>query len=701
MSEDLGQKIADLEVLPEPITEDSVVLDKETDTYQFDDQAAVELVINDTHMDDSFVNLLQWSAGWILADTLYQSPQSASAFDGGNVAQANVPKFLVSNHISSIVPKVLGGIFYEDPPFLLRPYPGTSQNVVRAKTALFSAELWDMKFEEECERAIDQMALLGTCIMKWGYTEFTKKIKKYVRREGAPTSTSATGRVIEHHTPESDEFAIEYDDQIVSRPWIRYCDIRTVLVDSGCRYGDIRRAGHVIYRDYATYQDLDRFRGQDGYDIPDELVLKQMFFKRETPPPDNISMTIPEGMRGYLQHAVPRGYKTTADPLENTLEILERWDEEKVIVVLHCNGHNILIRNEANPYGKIPFYSANWRNIPDCFYGQGLGLLIGAEQLVEQGVTNLAMDLLAYGLQPTAVRKKGFNTPTQTKRWALGGIIDVDEDVDKAFKFLQMPPVPGEAWQFIQQAKASASETSGANELVGMGSTLMGARSTGMRSGTGAAGVIAANASRLDGPDNRFVRQIFEPWLYQMDQLINDLTPASVIRRILGEELGQEFEIDHIQFRNAKLEYEVLAGSKLGAKKEMAQFLPFILQVLNNPTFTQNIMDGGFMWDGIAIFKSFADAAGWKFSQSFLKPMTPEQKTRHDANSSASLQARQQQAAQLQQQAQFEHDEKMKDQEQLGRAGAEVMRQSIEHALTNEAVEGEPGNTGFGSTTQI
>src|SRR5208283_1584571 len=97
--------------------------------------------------------------------------------------------------------------------------------------------------------------------------------------------------------------------------------------------------------------------------------------------------------------------------------ILERWDDERVIVVLCFNGHNVLIRNEENPYGKIPFFSFNWRNIPDCFYGQGLGLLIGSEQIVEQGVTNLALDLLNYGLQPTAVRKKGFNTLTQKKTW--------------------------------------------------------------------------------------------------------------------------------------------------------------------------------------------------------------------------------------------------------------------------------------------
>jgi hypothetical protein len=138
----------------------------------------------------------------------------------------------------------------------------------------------------------------------------------------------------------------------ISRPWIRYCDIRTVLVDPGCRVGDIRDAKWVIYRDYATYDDLSALRDLPGYKIPSESDLKAIFLSDKMSGPDNISMTIPEGMRGYLQHALPRNFRSSADKLQNSLEILERWDRDKVIVVLSFGGHNILIRNESNPYGK-------------------------------------------------------------------------------------------------------------------------------------------------------------------------------------------------------------------------------------------------------------------------------------------------------------------------------------------------------------
>lgn len=675
--------------------------DSDTGVYMYDDDAALKLVIDDAARADNYLTINQWANTWTESDIVLQSPRQSSAFDGGNVAQANVPKFTLSNHISSIAPKVIEGLFYEDPPFLLRPRPGTKQEVTRAKTALFSTQLWDMKFRTQMERGVDQMALFGTTVFKWGYLEHDEKVKKVRRKSGqAVLNTSIPTPPID--TPDSDDFEIFIEPLKVSRPWIRFCDIRTVLVDPGCRVGDIREAKWVIYRDYATYDDLSALRNVPGYDIPNESDLKALFLSSPTTGSDNITLTIPEGMRGYLQHALPRSFKTSSDALQSPMEILERWDRDKVIVVLSYNGKHILLRNETNPYGKLPFFSANWRNLPDSFYGQGLGQLIGAEQIVEQGITNLALDLLAYGLQPTAVRKKGFNVPTQMTRWKQGGIIDVDDDVDKSFKFLEMPGVPSEAWQFLQQARASAQETSGANEQVGLGAGAPGIKTTGMRTGTGAAAVVQANASRLDGPSSRLVEQVFEPWIYQMDELNNQLLPTSVLRRVLGEELGAVYEGDHIEFRNAKFEYEVLAGAHLGAKKEMAQALPIIIQLLNNPTFTKLVNDAHFTFDAVAVFKAFTDAAGWKFSQDFLRPMSGEEKQRYEQNSPAAMQERQLQAQKQMQDQKFQQERVLQDEGALGKAGAEALRAATEHSLNME-VTGQPSNNpqSFGSETTV
>src|SRR5208337_1767884 len=271
---------------------------------------------------DNYLNIEQWANGWTMADLLYQSPATQSAFDGGNRGQASVPKYMVSNHISAIVPKVMGGIFYEDPPFLLRPRPGVEPEVVQAKTSIFSAQLDAMDFEEEVERTLDQAALLGTGIMKWGYKEYTKKMKRYKRKGTKLVVPQADGSEEQFDSPDSDDYEIVFYDKKISHPWIMYTDIRTVLVNPGCRVGDIRKAGWCIYRDYATFETLNELRGVEGYNIPEEKVLKHIFANGITSGPDNITMTIPEGMMGYLQHALPRSYKTSADPNVTPMEIL-------------------------------------------------------------------------------------------------------------------------------------------------------------------------------------------------------------------------------------------------------------------------------------------------------------------------------------------------------------------------------------------
>ncbi len=107
------------------------------------------------------------------------------------------------------------------------------------------------------------------------------------------------------------------------------------------------------------------------------------------------------------------------------------------------------------------------------------------------------------------------------------------------------------------------------------------------------------------------------------------------------------------------------------------------------------------MFDGVAIFKAFTDAAGWKFSQDFLRKMTDQEKAKHDANSPASLQANQLKAQQQMGLQKFQQEQTLEDQKQLGKAGAEVLRQATQHALDSEEVNGEPGSTGFGSEANL
>jgi hypothetical protein len=132
----------------------------------------------------------------------------------------------------------------------------------------------------------------------------------------------------------------------------------------------------------------------------------------------------------------------------------------------------------------------------------------------------------------------------------------------------------------------------------------------------------------------------------------------------------------------------------------MAQALPIIIQLLNNPTFVKNVNDAHWQFDAVAIFKAFTDAAGWKFSQDFLREMNPDEVKRYEQNSPAALQAAQAKSAQAASQQKFQQDQQIEDQKQLGKAGAEVLRSATEHSLSSEDT-GVPGNQGFGSEVSV
>src|SRR5579863_9136903 len=98
--QELFKKAEELYITPAAeITNDNTYVDSETDTVQFDAAAALKLVLDDTTTADNYINIQQWANGWTMADLLYQSPASQSAFDGSSGPQASVPKYMVSNHI--------------------------------------------------------------------------------------------------------------------------------------------------------------------------------------------------------------------------------------------------------------------------------------------------------------------------------------------------------------------------------------------------------------------------------------------------------------------------------------------------------------------------------------------------------------------------------------------------------------------------
>lgn len=611
---------------------------------KYTDEGAAKLVVDDMARAQAFQQEKQWALHWNEADVLYQSPRGNTSFENSVVSRANVSRFTVAAQVNSLSPMIESGLFYETPPFVIRPRPNLSQTTAFAKSALYGALLDEIEFQDECVLAIEGMVNSGTAICKGGWVTETKTIKTQVRKS-APVRVNLPFQQdsVPVHTKESDEFKVVEVDVEINRPFFEYCTLGSVFVDPGWRHANrLDKAKYVVHQTFPTFKDLDKLRSTEAnptsYDIPSETALLDYFFTHENAATAPSQFEMDQTNNALAYHPEGRNEITSEAPDERPIEMLERWDDTYVKTILRPVEGDlvVVIRNEQHGMGRHCFFAANFWNIPGAGYGLGVGRLVGSDQRIEKGLVDGALDILSFSLNPSYYRDRGANVPTQQIRTRLAGIVDVDapsgRSAKDAFGLIDQPKVPTEVFPLLQEAKQSGQSTTGADEAFTQGSLPGKGGSSAARTATGAGGIISANATKIQGPLGRFVRGIFLPYIEFLDEMVKERMPVSEIREILGKELGDAFELDETDFLNSNDKFEVLAGAKLAAKKAMAQALPLMIQVIENPELVKQLNAMGYAVDAKMLFEMFMEVSEWKDQRELIRPMTPQEQALFQSN---------------------------------------------------------------------
>ena len=663
------------------------------------------LVVQSAAQAKAYIANRQWTLLWRDADLLYQSPRPMTVYENTYVLEPNVQRFTVAKVVNAVVPQLYKGLFYDDPPMLMRPRPGTSQEVVDAKTSLFSFILDNCEFKTQTKWGLEQMAFLGTGIFKWGYD--WKDIVTYKRKATVHEITSgepgaeATLRIPSDVPPDITE-----EIMTVPMPFFYWRPIDKVLVDPQLWVSDIRRAAWVVDVQYMDFYQLKALKDAienaikdgetgkaiQGWTFPTEAELKALWEQ-----PGTMTQTLETEQATYIEgvvhHAEKNNIKVSPDPFRKKLEILEYWDKERKILVL--NQAHVICSTE-NEFKRIPFLSANWWNRPRAFYGMGLGLIVGQNQRVDQGTINAILKILSYGVNPIYLRNREDNAPTQTIRTGLGKILSVT-DTEKSYRLMETPKVPGDIWAALKESEQATESSSGADQTLVQGSSA-GPRSGMGRSAAGANIMAGASATRLDGPLDNFIEQVFKPFLGVIDMLVFNVMSDAAILHILGNEMGTDFlkGFSIQSFHDSQIEYEVLAGSSLAAKRTMAQSMVMLTQILDNPQIQQSLADINQEYiDFKPIISMWLEASEWKNKNDIIKKMTPQMIQQRQQNSKAALMQQQLQAKQQSESQKFQQKQQLEDQASDNRIKRDITREAAKASGMSEAVEGTPSPGGL------
>lgn len=669
-----------------PITQDEAKA--ALSTGRWSDEAALKIVLADCVRAENYANTKTWISFANTASQYYQSPPTARYWDGnGGLARSSLPSFTVASCVNALVPQIINGLFYENPPFIVQPRPKTSENTARAITSVLGFQLEDINFREELRLGTHNAVLYGTAIWKWGWDIFTREEVLYSRKNKTLELPNPLGGDAVQIS-DDEELEEEVIEEYVDRPFFEHIvNLKHVLVDPGTNVPDIRKAKYVIHRLFPTWDDLDKLRERPGYNIPSREKLLELFF----PPKEPVEAAVSEvSVRSPLSdlRAEPRYEETTEDPFEKPLEMLERWDGRKLIVVLQ---KKLTICNTDNPYGETPFLSVNWWDVSESFLGMGLAKTIGAEQRFQQGIRNAVTDETDLNLNGVYVRVLGKSVPTQNIRIAPGKIINVEEK--DGFKPLDRLPAVPEAFQLLSLSQQIAEQISGVPGL-SQGMAGSGGHSNIARSSAGAQLIGQGASAQPSEFVEKLANQVIVPFLYAVHKMDRMMLPAATWKYILTDELQHAYadNFDIIELRNSKVKFQILAGAKMQVRRNIAQLTPILIQFLTSPEIVQGLGVEKKKVNANEVIHMMMDSSGAGSEYySVISEMSQEDEQRWQMTTPAAQQQAKAQGQAALMNQQFEQKKALLDQESVSRAGRDVLRHAYESAVTPQALTGQPG----------
>jgi hypothetical protein len=562
--------------------------------------------------------------------------------------RANLSMHVTLQAIEKLIPALYMSLFAQGKrrPFIIEPVGKTKPEAARANASLLAYGIKESKLKEEMRVSLKTALTYGFTIGGWGWE--SKKIRKKVYAK------NADGKMVGKLKPVEIEL-----------PKFEALDLKLIGVDPGLKRQDVQHGAKFIYRQYYTDgYGLEDLRLNPSYkDIPEQsdvaLYLAGGASQGVTQEPTTDSLAESKRAVWREMQAKLENEASSKDPMTQPLEIIEYWTEDRVVVILQ---RKLVIRNEENEFGRLPFQSCAFIDVLGSAWGFGVAKLLAGEQRLQQGVVNNWIDSLALVLNPVYQLLKGVGPGTQSIPVSPGKVITESGEL----KPLITPDVTKPAMEAIATSDQRANDKIGANG----GSNMPNAA---MRTAEGVNAFAGDIIQRLQYFLEQFINLVYIPTLEAYLDMMHDHLTVEQINDILTTEEGKAYEGEIEDVYNAECRLDVVAGANMMAKFAAAQLAPMVIQLVSAGPVADQLEVAGVKFDYAEFISETLDMMGWDL-ENLIVPMTQADLQRVQQKNAAMIKAQTDMALQGQ-----KHQDALSeiDAKASGQAGVATVRQVL------------------------
>jgi len=567
------------------------------------DDFAVKVAIHDFNAAEAYRTQNQdWK--WRNADELYQAWVVQKFWEGTRIPRASIGVYVAFEQIESMLPKILGAIFGDNPWFQADPIMGTSAEQARQWRNLLLNQLDETRVREIFRRCIKSALIYGNGIMKlsWDVCEYEKASwipRMQPKQESQMDALAGMQRRFSGYERVLDKKSIK---GIKNAPILDYYSIKDCYFDPNCSSPQIQDGRYFCTRRLVSVDDLDALREKSEYKIPDKNTLLEWARHKPSTQGDSTKSMAELYRLGFWSPQIDQ----TVDPGGLRIEVIEYITKDRLVWV---GNRSKAILNMPNSYGFINYYNAFYTDVLDRPYSMGVCEVVEGEQRLQSSVLNARLDELALSIHRPVKKKRGVSTPQYMLRVRPGQVVEVTDKDD--YSLMETENITANAYVEVNASELRVQKTTGQADLYASGVPSSGGNSA-SRTATGIGAQVQASGSRIQ----YLVENLEDSFITPM---LNDLVKLNQMFPPIGTS-----EAEAIAMSQVKL--SMRASAKMQSRMSLLQTFPLVFQTLANPAFVSQLAAQGVTPNWAELMAVLTDMTGYRNRADLIRPLTPEEK---------------------------------------------------------------------------